>query len=100
MLLCVGGCGDLGERVIPYGERSLLPSMGKMKMDWSAESHKGLWGVEFAKELIESPCSFKVNNGKRVRFWTDPRCSSVALCRLFPGFFRLTDSKEGRSMII
>ncbi|RVW29484.1 hypothetical protein CK203_093718 [Vitis vinifera] len=57
----------------------------------------GLWkGMRMDWELVGARISFRVGNGRRVRFWRDRWCGDSPLCVLFPSLFVLAVDKEAR----
>ena len=57
----------------------------------------GLWkGMRMDWELVGARISFRVGNGRRVRFWRDRWCGDSPLCLLFPSLFVLAVDKEAR----
>lgn len=83
---------------IPYG-RVITAKFGKDLNGWVRHRPTGAVGCGVWKCIFKGMDSFvkftrfKVDDGENVLFWTDPWCSRVALCRLFPGFFSLAAGK-------
>ena len=42
---------------------------------------------------IRQKCSIEVENGRKVRFWEDVRCSEAPLCSSFPSIYEVASSK-------
>ena len=55
----------------------------------------GLWeGIRMDWGLVGARISFRVGNGRSVRFWRDRLCGDSPLCESFPSLFVLSIDKE------
>lgn len=74
---------------------------GEGKFGWISRSPRGAVGCGVWKGICKGVGSFfryvrfRVNNGKRVRFWHDPWCGAVPLYHLFPSCYSMAKNKRG-----
>ena len=74
---------------------------GKEKGGWCSRTSTegyyevGLWkAIRCGWEGFNSKIGFRVENGKRVRFWKDRWCGKEPLAVTFPELYSITTNKE------
>ena len=74
-------------------KRLICSKYGKEELGWSSKEVMGAFGVGLWKEILKESnwvrknWIFRVDNGSRVRFSTDPWCSSSFLGLTFPTLY-------------